>query len=675
MSEPTYTGAAGQTLVYAANGGDAAYASLTTMGASPLGSSPRLVPKPSPAVTATPTDATYQALIASPKAGGKAYQIIYPVAADGTQNSTDLALYNCPTQAADVVHYIRAQLKFDAPVTPLTTAFAIKFFKFMCVGIPYTAQQPQYGTHDDLPWLSSDGIYPKRADGTTTVNTYFEALCGFDDVPSPSTNGNDGIQPVGPWLEDLLADGQYHRFVWEWHPHTAAKKLDNVTKLSVSVTATGTAGVGTATFSESMAGRLTNGQVISLKPTGSKSMGGYTVSAFDGTTGCTLTRLVSAQDDFSGTTSTTCALVFDGFMRLWIDGTKVMDVSQDMVGVVPTGAKKSWCNAIDVALLLTDTANDSTENMHWGSVQTNNPREEVRIAYNFGNGDATNADTLAWWTAPYGAAALPADHLAMSVQPAGAVSGVALTTQPVVLIEDASNATVTSDTSTVTAAWVSLTGDASPSGTLTKAASAGVATFTNLALTWTVASTGYWHFTDGSLTSVNSTVLTLPVGAVSSVSTLPTPIDQWRPKPTREGLRVIVSPSPLIGTGGLVAVASNTVSVHIPVGRIQVSVLSLAIDAMVAAAGSGAITATVSKVTASGTVTPLTAATSLQSDVVTAAGNIALPMLASVFGGAADGARRIDGTSGDYLRVDIIAAGTVTTQPQVRIVAELAVTK
>jgi hypothetical protein len=86
-----------------------------------------------------------------------------------------------------------------------------------------------------------------------------------------------------------------------------------------------------------------------------------------------------------------------------------------------------------------------------------------------------------------------------------------LTQQPVVRVADSGGSTVTSDTSTVTAAWVSLTGDATATGTLTKAATAGIATFTNLALTWTVASTGYWRFTDGALTSVNSNTLTLTV--------------------------------------------------------------------------------------------------------------------------------------------------------------------
>ena len=102
-------------------------------------------------------------------------------------------------------------------------------------------------------------------------------------------------------------------------------------------------------------------------------------------------------------------------------------------------------------------------------------------------------------------------QLLLSQQPAGAVSGQPLTQQPVVAVADAGGSTVTSDTSTVTAEWISLTGDATASGTLTKVATAGVATFINLALTWTVASTGYWRFTDGALTSVDGTVMTLTV--------------------------------------------------------------------------------------------------------------------------------------------------------------------
>lgn len=267
-------------------------------------------------------------------------------------------------------------------------------------------------------------------------------------------------------------------------------------------------------------------------------------------------------------------------------------------------------------------------------------------------------------------------HLALTTQPsASTVSGVAHAVQPAGLIQDASNATVTGDTSTVTATWVSETGSGTAGGTLTKAAVAGAWAFTNLSVTSAAGCTGHWHFADGSLTGVDSSTITITAAVVGVpvIGALPSVTDQWRPPATREGLKVIVSPSTLIGTGGLVAVASNTVSVHIPVGRLRVSVLSFALDAMVAAVGSGAITVQVAKVTATGTVTALSAATSIKSDVITTSGNLALPILASAFANSS-GARVIDGTRGDFLRVDIVAAGTITTQPQLRVVAELAVT-
>ncbi|MGN6205983.1 hypothetical protein [Humibacter sp.] len=149
--------------------------------------------------------------------------------------------------------------------------------------------------------------------------------------------------------------------------------------------------------------------------------------------------------------------------------------------------------------------------------------------------------------------------------------------------------------------------------------------------------------------------------------------DFFRPKVAqRNGIQPVLAHTQLIGTGGTVAVATSTVSVHIPVGRVKVSILSLAIDALVAAAGSGAITVQVFAVKG-GSATAITAATSLKNDVVTAAGNFALAITSTYFDGAGNATRVIDGTSGDFIRVDIVAAGTVTTQPQCMIVAELAV--
>lgn len=113
--------------------------------------------------------------------------------------------------------------------------------------------------------------------------------------------------------------------------------------------------------------------------------------------------------------------------------------------------------------------------------------------------------------------ATSADHLAMQTQPSSPIaSGAAHATQPVVAIKDVSNATVTGDTSTVTATLVVETGSATPVGTTTKVAVAGVATFTNLGATSAGGATAHWHFTDGSLTAVDSATFTItaaPAGA------------------------------------------------------------------------------------------------------------------------------------------------------------------
>lgn len=121
------------------------------------------------------------------------------------------------------------------------------------------------------------------------------------------------------------------------------------------------------------------------------------------------------------------------------------------------------------------------------------------------------------------------------------------------------------------------------------------------------------------------------------------------------------------------ATASSTVNFNLPVGRQKVSVLSAAIDGEVAAAGSGAITAQLFKVTAAGVATALTAATSLTNSVVTAVGNFNLAITSTLFDGGGNATRVIDGTAGEFLRVAIVAAGTVTTNFSGAISAELAV--
>jgi hypothetical protein len=103
----------------------------------------------------------------------------------------------------------------------------------------------------------------------------------------------------------------------------------------------------------------------------------------------------------------------------------------------------------------------------------------------------------------------------MTTQPAGAVNGVALTTQPVVRVTDSGDNTVTSFTGNVVASIAS--GSGTLSGTTTVAAVAGVATFTNLVITGT-AGNFTLTFTPTSLTAVTSSSFALAAGAATKVA-------------------------------------------------------------------------------------------------------------------------------------------------------------
>lgn len=103
-----------------------------------------------------------------------------------------------------------------------------------------------------------------------------------------------------------------------------------------------------------------------------------------------------------------------------------------------------------------------------------------------------------------------ATKLAMAQQPSSPIaSGAAHGTQPTVQVQDVTSVAVATDTSTVTATLVVESGSATPLGTLTRAAVAGLATFVGLGATSAAGATAHWRFTDGALTSVNSATFTI----------------------------------------------------------------------------------------------------------------------------------------------------------------------
>ncbi len=121
-----------------------------------------------------------------------------------------------------------------------------------------------------------------------------------------------------------------------------------------------------------------------------------------------------------------------------------------------------------------------------------------------------------------------AAKLGFTTQPGGGTAGTAWSTQPVIAIQDAGGNTVTTDTSTVTVAIGTNPSSGTLSGTLTKAAVAGVADFSANGLKIDKAGTGYTlSATDGSLTSATSSAFNITAGTATQLffSSAPTNVN------------------------------------------------------------------------------------------------------------------------------------------------------
>jgi hypothetical protein len=113
---------------------------------------------------------------------------------------------------------------------------------------------------------------------------------------------------------------------------------------------------------------------------------------------------------------------------------------------------------------------------------------------------------------------LAATHLAYLSQPTDASAGSTIAPSIMVAVEDGSNNVVTTDTSSVTIAIKTGTGDSSAtlSGLKTVAAVKGIATFSLLSIDL-VASTYKLHATDSALTAADSSTFTITPGAASKL--------------------------------------------------------------------------------------------------------------------------------------------------------------
>ena len=116
------------------------------------------------------------------------------------------------------------------------------------------------------------------------------------------------------------------------------------------------------------------------------------------------------------------------------------------------------------------------------------------------------------------AAAGAATKLAITTNAAGAVSGTAFATQPVVEIRDSAGNKVTSSTVTVTAI---VSSGATAIGTTAVAAVAGVVTYSILGVTGTTGSTYTLTFTAGSLTVASQSLILVGASSALSIATAP----------------------------------------------------------------------------------------------------------------------------------------------------------
>jgi len=73
----------------------------------------------------------------------------------------------------------------------------------------------------------------------------------------------------------------------------------------------------------------------------------------------------------------------DAIARMWINGTKMIDVSISACGITPPLGEKVWCNVDDIDNLATA---DGIRNMHWGATQTTS---SIPWTYDF--------DDVYWW--------------------------------------------------------------------------------------------------------------------------------------------------------------------------------------------------------------------------------------------------------------------------------------
>ena len=267
------------------------YTDATSMGALPLGSTPRLAPNPSPVLSSTPVDPATNEVITGRGDTGKALRMHYSGA---FQAGANFETVNIPWEANDAAHYIQHWVRVTYPGAPAsleTTGIAIKWLM---------AWHREDLAFSRVQWNTHEG-FPCDVASLTREFTYWQV---FDQAET----GCQGFQPVGPYFQEL-ADGAWHRFTYSYKPNTAP---------------------------------------------GARN----------------------------------------GFARMWIDGTKVIDISSSACLVTPAGGEKPWCAVDDIDALAVDEhggiLGGGISFLSWGGPHTGGPTSPWTY----------DIDDLRWWVQP-----------------------------------------------------------------------------------------------------------------------------------------------------------------------------------------------------------------------------------------------------------------------------------
>lgn len=304
IQEPFFTGRADQTLMDTEPVENPAYTSATAMGSVPSHIGVwQTLPHPSPTNDGNPVNEALTTLITPGRTGtGKALRCIY----SGTSGDapTWLREYGTPADPSLITN-IRVYFRYNVPNDTPTSTYPIKLQELGLDGHGIGRMQFQMAT--------------------TNIFAWFYASFGIGGAA-------DLWQACAPFPRDLF-DNAYHRFTFSCKPSTPMPGtlfIDHTT--------------GNGTFSVSPGTALHVGDRVAVNGYNSTNST-MTVDSYDGNVSAHFVRDIDS--GFSGDWTVDYnnglyCLHPDGWARMWVDGTRIIDISSSAVGVTPPGGVKAF---------------------------------------------------------------------------------------------------------------------------------------------------------------------------------------------------------------------------------------------------------------------------------------------------------------------------------------------